>query len=135
VDSSNRELRPPAAAVSPAMTYLAVALAWLVPGAGHVFLNRRGRGLAFLVIVLATVGLGCLLQGELYRGIAQPIETLATLACAGMGLPYFLLYGLGYTGNIDSAGFEYGKAFVLTAGLMNILLILDTWDIARGEKE
>jgi hypothetical protein len=135
VDSSKRELRPPAAAASPAMTYLAVALAWLVPGAGHVFLGRRARGLAFLVIVLATISLGCVLQGELYRGVSQPLETLATLACAGMGIPYFLLYGLGYTGNIDSAGYEYGKAFVLTAGLMNILLILDTWDIARGDKE
>jgi TM2 domain-containing membrane protein YozV len=135
VDSSNRELRQPAAAVSPAMTYLAVALAWLVPGAGHVFLGRRGRGVGFLLIVLATIGLGCALQGELYRSIGQPLDTLATLACAGMGLPYFLLYGLGYTGNIDAAGYEYGKAFVLTAGLMNILLILDTWDIARGDKE
>jgi hypothetical protein len=135
VDSSNRELRPPAAAVSPAMTYLAVALAWLVPGAGHALLGRRGRGLAFLVIVLATIGLGWFLQGELYRNVSQPLETLATLACAGMGIPYFLLYGVGYTGNIDSAGYEYGKAFVLTAGLMNILLILDTWDIARGDKE
>jgi hypothetical protein len=134
VDSSNREL-PPAAAVSPAMTYLAVALAWLVPGAGHVLLGKRGRGVAFLVIVLATITLGCVLQGELYRAVAQPLETLATLACAGMGIPYFVLYGLGYTGNIDSAGYEYGKAFVLTAGLMNILLILDTWDIARGDKQ
>jgi len=134
VDSSNRELRPPAAAVSPAMTYLAVVLAWLVPGAGHVFLGRRGRGFAFLVIVLATIGLGCFLQGELYRGVAQPLDTIATLACAGMGVPYFLLYGLGYTGNIDSAGYEYGKAFILTAGLMNILLMLDAWDIARGDK-
>ena len=135
MDSSNRELPPPAAIVSPAMTYLAVLLAWLVPGAGHVFLNRRGRGIAFLFIVLATVTLGWLLQGELYRGVSHPIETLATLACAGMGLPYFLLVGIGYNGSLDSAGFEYGKAFLLTAGLMNILLMLDTWDIARGEKE
>jgi hypothetical protein len=135
VDSSNRELRPPAAAVSPAMAYLAVALAWLIPGAGHAFLGRRARGVAFLVIVVASLALGCALQGELYRSVAQPLETLATLACAGMGVPYFLLFGLGYTGNIDSAGYEYGKAFLLTAGLMNILLILDAWDIARGDKE
>ena len=67
--------------------------------------------------------------------MAQPLETLATLACAGMGIPYFLLYGLGYTGNIDSAGYEYGKAFVATAGLMNLLLVLDAWDIACGRKE
>jgi hypothetical protein len=135
VDPSNRELRSPAAVASPATAYLAVVLAWLVPGAGHVLLGRRGRGLAFFVIVLASATLGCVLQGELYRGIGQPLATLASLACAGMGLPYFLLLGIGYTGNIDAAGYEYGKAFILTAGLMNILLILDVWDIARGDKE
>jgi hypothetical protein len=135
VDSSNRDERSQAAAASPATAYLAVVLAWLVPGAGHVFLGRRGRGLAFFLIVLATVTLGFLLQGELYREIGQPIPTVATLACAAMGLPYFLLRGIGYTGNIDAAGYEYGKAFILTAGLMNILLMLDAWDIARGQKE
>ena len=109
-----------------------IGFAVLVEVVGGI--DRRGRGLAFLVIVLATVGLGCALHGELYRGTGQPLETVATLACMGMGIPYFVLYGLGYTGNIDLAGYEYGKAFVLTAGLMNILLILDAWDIARGEK-
>jgi hypothetical protein len=117
------------------MAYLAVVLAWLLPGAGHVFLGRRARGLAFFVIVLASLALGWALQGELYRDIGQPLSTLAALACAGMGLPYFLLLGVGYTGNVDAAGYEYGKAFILTAGLMNILLILDAWDIARGDKE
>ena len=135
MDSSNRELRSPAAAVSPTIAYLALVLAWLVPGAGHLFLGRRARALAFFVIVLASLALGYALQGELYRGIGQPLATLATLACAGMGLPYFILLGMGYTGNIDAAGYEYGKAFILTAGLMNILLILDVWDIARGDKE
>jgi len=33
------------------------------------------------------------------------------------------------------AGFEYGTAFLLTAGLMNLLLVMDAWDIARGRKE
>lgn len=28
----------------------------------------------------------------------------------------------------------YGTAYLLTAGLMNFLLILDVWDIARGRK-
>ena len=53
----------------------------------------------------------------------------------GMGLPYFVLrYLLGYSGNVIGSGFEYGSAFVLTAGLMNLLLTLDTWDIAVGHK-
>ena len=34
-----------------------------------------------------------------------------------------------------SQGYEYGAAFMLTAGLMNLLLILDAWDIAKGRKE
>ena len=135
MDSSNRDVRSPVTSASSATVSLALVLAWLLPGAGHVFLGRRARGLAFFGIVLATLVLGCALDGELYRGLGQPLQTLATLACAGMGIPYFLLLGLGYTGNIDAAGYEYGKAFVLTAGLMNILLILDAWDIARGEKE
>jgi hypothetical protein len=44
----------------------------------------------------------------------------------------FLLH---YEGNVMAAGFEYGTAFLLTAGLMNWLLVFDAWDIARGYKE
>ena len=33
------------------------------------------------------------------------------------------------------AGYEYGFAFLLTAGLMNLLLVIDVWDIANGRKE
>ena len=135
MDSSNRDARSPVTSASSATVSMAVGLAWLLPGGGHVFLGRRARGVAFFCIVLASLVLGCALDGELYRGIGQPLQTLATMACAGMGIPYFLLLGLGYTGNIDAAGYEYGKAFILTAGLMNILLILDSWDIARGDKE
>ena len=54
----------------------------------------------------------------------------------GMGTPYFVLrYGLHYQGNVMGAGYEYGTAFLLTAGLMNLLLVLDAWDIVRGKKE
>ena len=53
-----------------------------------------------------------------------------------MGVPYFVLrYVLHYQGDVISAGYEYGTAFLLTAGLMNLLLVLDAWDIALGKKE
>jgi hypothetical protein len=52
-----------------------------------------------------------------------------------VGAPYFILrWGTGYQGEIEGAGFEYGSAFILTAGLMNLLLVLDALDIARGRK-
>ncbi len=65
----------------------------------------------------------------------QPLSILATLGAMGMGAPYFLLrWGLGYSGSPEAAGFEYGAVFLLSAGLMNLLLVLDVWDIASGRK-
>jgi hypothetical protein len=116
--------------------YLASLLAWLVPGAGHFYLGRRGRGLVFLVLILLSVGIGCWLEGRLFVFVpGQPLSRLGTLASMGMGAPYFLLrYALGYEGNILSASYEYGNAFLLTAGLMNLLVVLDAWDIGQGRK-
>ena len=117
--------------------YLAMILAWIVPGLGHMYLRRLGRGLAFLLLALVSLWVGCELHGNLYRPVTgQPLTNLATVGAMGMGLPYFVLrYGADYAGDIMGAGYEYGTAFLLTAGLMNWLLVLDAWDISRGKKE
>ena len=87
--------------------------------------------------MLVSLVIGCRLQGNLYTPVqGQPLTLLATLGCMGMGVPYFVLrYLLDYHGDVMAVGYEYGTAFVLTAGLMNLLLILDAWDIALGKKE
>lgn len=115
----------------------AMFAAWLVPGAGHFMLGKRGRGLSFFLLVLVAVVTGFLLHGNLYRVLPdQPLTILATLGSMGMGAPYFFLrFYLGYQGDLTSVGYEYGTAFLLTAGLMNLLLVMDAWDIARGRKE
>ena len=111
--------------------------AWMVPGAGHFVLGRRVRGMAFFLIVATSITVGYLLEGNLHRLLPdQPLTILATIGAMGMGASYFVLrFLLGYAGNLVSAGYEYGTAFLLTAGLMNLLLVLDVWDIARGKKE
>lgn len=115
----------------------AAVLAWAIPGAGHVYLGRRRLGLIFCVIVLASLAIGVSLDGNLSRVVPErPLSLLATLGTMGVGLAYFLLRFLaGYVGNVVASGFEYGSAFILTAGLMNLLLVLDVWDMARGRKE
>lgn len=128
------EEREPVPRANPAAS---AVLAWLVPGAGHVFLGRWRRGLLFLALVGISLAVGVGLEGKLWHFTAgQPLSYLGTLACAGSGIPYFVLrFAFGYEGNLLSQGYEYGAAFILTGGLMNLLLILDAWDIARGLKE
>ena len=112
-------------------------LAWLFPGLGHLYLRKWRRGVVFAVLVFASLLIGCELRGNLYRPVPdEPLSKLGTLGALGMGAPYFYLrYGRGYEGDVVGAGFEYGTAFLLTAGLMNWLLVLDAWDISRGKKE
>jgi hypothetical protein len=115
----------------------ALLLAWLIPGGGHFLLRRRRRAIAFFVIVLVSFVIGLGLDGNLYRIMPdRPLSILATLACLGVGAPYVgMRFLVGYAGDPLAPGFEYGSAFILTAGLMNILLVLDVWDIGRGRKE
>lgn len=128
------EPHAPAAPGSPLLYLLA---AWLVPGGGHLLLRRWGRGALFLVLVLVCLGVGVGLGGKIWHLLpGQPLSYLGTLTCSALGIPYLVLrFVLGYEGDLVSQGYEYGGAFILTAGLMNLLLILDAWDIARGLKE
>ena len=124
-------------AAGAARAIVAPLLAWLVPGAGHYYLGRRGRAVAFFCIVVVAAVIGTQLDGNLYRvEPGRPLTLLGTFASAGMGVAYALLrFLLEYRGDISAAGYEYGTAFLLTAGLMNWLLVLDSWDIVVGRKE
>jgi hypothetical protein len=66
----------------------------------------------------------------------QPLTILATFAVYGAGLLNIAARALSDSpsGTILSPTYEYGCAYILTAGLMNLLLILDAYDIATGRK-
>ena len=112
-------------------------LAWLIPASGHFVLGRRLRALAFLCIIAASFAVGLQLHGNLHRVVGgQPLSVLATLGAMGSGLPYLMArWWAGYSGDPLGPTYEYGTIFLLSAGLMNLLLVLDVWDIATGRKE
>ena len=117
--------------------WLVAVLAWLVPGLGHVMLGRRRTGMAFAAIVTLTFLAGVSFQGRLYSvEPGQPLTILATFAVYGSGILNLVARGLSDNpgGAILSPTYEYGCAYLLTAGLMNLLLVLDAWDIATGKK-
>lgn len=131
-------------------TMLLVA-AWMVPGLGHWFLGRKVRALVFGAVVLCAFTTGILLSGELGTPKPDnPFSWLSTFACLGNGLLYFIRiawinglgevfssfpFGIGGGGSPSAAGFAYGNTFLYTGGLMNLLAVLDTSDIARGVKD
>ena len=134
---STSEVTANGRAASRANPWVALFLAWIVPGAGHFYLGRFRRGGLFLALVISALLIGCSLDGNLYNALdGSPLQKAATLAAMGLGAPYFVaLHVFGYAGAIKSAGYEYGTAFILSGGLMNVLLIFDAWDIGRGTKE
>jgi hypothetical protein len=116
---------------------LAAAIAWIFPGLGHFLLGRRATAALYALIVTATFLLGLSFEGRLYSPEpGQPLTILATFAVYGAGLLNLAarLLSSNPAGTILSVTYEYGCAFLLTAGLMNLLLMLDAYDIASGRK-
>jgi hypothetical protein len=89
-----------------------------------------------MMIVTVMFALGIYMGGELFRlDLSRPLTFLAGLAEMGVGLPYFSarLLDLG-AGQVESVTYEYGYTFCIVAGLLNMLILLDAYDIATGRK-
>ncbi len=99
-------------------------------------MKKRSTGLVFLVLILAMFFLGLFMDGKLYHiEQGQPLSYLATLGSLGMGPFYIILEVAGYgQGDIYSLTHEYGNTFILVASLLNVLVILNAYDIASGKK-
>jgi hypothetical protein len=126
----------PRAAVEPGRLALICILAWLIPGAGHLLQGRREKGLVFLIALPLMFAIGLWLQGRLFPlEWSDPLVFLGALADRGIGAPYLVarLMDAG-SGTVTAASYEYGNTFLMTAGLLNFLVILDAYDIAHGRK-
>jgi len=119
-------------------TVFALVLAYLVPGAGHLYLGRRARAITFFCIIVVMFLIGVAIDGDLYtigQANGSVLRMLAALGSLGSGIIYWIATSMGVHGDVTSITFEHGTAFTITAGLMNLLLVLDVFDIAQGRKE
>jgi len=117
-------------------TYLICLAAWAIPGAGHLLLGRVQKGVTFLITLTLMFVFGLWLQGRLFPiELSQPLVALAALADLGIGIPFFIARAVGAgAGRVVALTYEYGNAFLIVAGLMNMLVVLDAFDIAQGRK-
>jgi len=124
------------ASAEPGWVALVCAAAWLVPGAGHLLQRRTQKGIVFLIVLPLMFFTGLFLNGRLFPlELSDPLVFLGAIANRGVGLPYFLarLLDLG-SGLVTAVTYEYGNTFLMTAGLLNFLIVLDAFDIAMGRK-
>jgi hypothetical protein len=109
----------------------------LVPGAGHLILRRSGRGLLLLAAIGSMFAAGVVMDArlEFYWAWDDPLASIVSLAQVGVGLPYLAARWMGYlAGDVRSATFDYGNTFTAAAGLLNLLVVLDAYDVGSGFK-
>ncbi len=129
--------------VAPAHAWMMGIAGWCVPGAGHVLQGRWVRGLLLGGAVIALFIAGIMLGGHLFpllgpydEGMAVLLQVPPTIANVGSGVLYLfcLVTGTGFTDHAKMDTYEYGNTFLLVAGLLNYLLMLDAFDIGAGRK-
>lgn len=130
--------------VAPMSAWLLAAAGWFVPGAGHLLQGRWLRGSLLGAAVIGMFIVGIVLGGHLFpllgpfdEGMSVLLQVPPTIANVGAGLLYLicLITNSGFTDQAKLATYEYGNTFLLVAGLLNYLIMLDAFDIAAGRKE
>jgi hypothetical protein len=133
---------------------VAAILAWLVPGLGHLYQGRTGKGLLYLISILTIFCYGLYLSDgrAVYASWVDEDKRLPYLCQIGVGLPalpalvqaYLVRHGKPpLAGGIEAPPidmaelnewyktlnryFELGTVYTMIAGLLNILAIYDAW--------
>jgi hypothetical protein len=116
--------------------FLLCLASWAVPGAGHLWLGRRSKGMIFLIALPLMFAIGVAIRGCLFPfQLADPLVGLAAVADLGIGATYFITSALGFgAGDVRAVTYEYGNAFIIVAGLLNMLVMIDAYDVAMGRK-
>ena len=128
-------LAPPAPPKLSALVRVCVA-AWLVPGLGHLLLGRRWRALILFVAIVLMFAMGLAMQGEFFTtNSGSYLQTLGYFGelCVGIAMPAARFFG--YAGGDPLfVSADYGTAYLVAAGMLNVLAIFDAYDIAMGRK-
>jgi hypothetical protein len=118
------------------LSVLAPALAWLIPGAGHLIQKRWIRGFLLMGSVVIMFVLGLLMQGRVYQpNGGDVLDILGFIGDVGAGGLYIVtrLLDIGH-GIVAHATADYGTKYIIVAGLLNFICVADAYHIAIGKK-
>jgi len=116
--------------------YLPLIAGWLVPGAGHFLQGKWVRGTLLAVSIVAMFVLGLAMQGKLYTSAQDILGLLGMAGDLGSGLLYIVSRGLGLGAQpTQTTVADYGKVFIVVAGLLNIIAAVDAHNLRTGRKQ
>ena len=128
---------------APGTAWLMGLAAWFIPGLGHVILKRWYRALLMGGAVWICFFVGLAMGGHLFDLVSDGqialLQIPPMIANLGQGALYIVSWLINYGFADDPvraarATYEYGNTFLLIAGLLNYLNMLDAFDIAAGRK-
>lgn len=130
---------------APAKAWLMGTAGWFLPGLGHLLQGRLVRALLLGGAVWACFLGGLWMGGHLFiingndQGTSVLLQVPPMIANLGAGLLYVgsWFLGIGFADDpvhAARATYEYGNTFLLIAGLLNYLCMLDAFDISAGRK-
>src|SRR3954468_22335485 len=124
------------AAAEPGTLGLLCLSPWIIPGAGHLWMGGRQKGIVFILAIPLMFLIGLLLHGRIFPfEVSEPLVGLAAVANLGAGAPWVLARMLeAGAGVVTASSYEYGNCFLIVSGLLNSLVILDAFDIGMGRK-
>jgi hypothetical protein len=113
----------------------ALALGWLVPGAGHVLYGRRAKAAYFAVLLLATFFVGLWLGDGACVNVTK--FGIYLVAQIWMGAPTLLTLHATRFDRIthDIPFLDAGLLFTAIAGLLNLVVLVDLIEIHLKERE
>jgi drug/metabolite transporter (DMT)-like permease len=115
--------------------FIAIA-GWFVPGLGHLFQRRIGRAMAGFAAVGTMAVIGLWMRGNVFPMHSDDaFGLLGFIADAGSGIFYLLAHTIEKAGpDVSRAAGDYGTRLIATAGVLNMLFVLDALEISRGHK-
>lgn len=116
-----------------AMGVAAAFAGWLIPGSGHLLLRQWSKAAVYFVCVGGLACAGLAMRGGIFDSGAQDLfDRLGFFADLGAGGFYFLAHQIQTAGpDVAHATGDYGTRLFAAAGMLNLLTVLEAYDLGR----
>lgn len=115
---------------------VSAAAGWAVPGMGHLLMRRWSKGVVYFLCIGGLACAGLIMRGGVFGAGADDLfDRLGFFADLGTGGFYFLAHLIQTAGpDVAHATGDYGTRLFATAGMLNLLTVLEAYEIGSGRR-